>query len=110
MDVMQEHLDAFNARDLDRFVARHAPDTVIEEVAGNATMQGYDAIRAHYGDLFTCSPELHGRILNQIRVGEYVIDEEYITGMNGEGGSTEFHGVGIYRIVDDKIVHVLWLH
>ena len=109
MDVMQEHLDAFNARNLDRFMAVYAADAVHEDGVGDIRMQGYDAIRAAYRDLFTRNPALHARIAHHIRVGASVIAEEYITGRNGEGGPAERYGVGIYRIVDDKLVHVRWL-
>ena len=105
MDPVQEQVEAFNARDVERFVAAYAPDAVIEDGAGNVMMQGHDAMRAMYGTLFARSPNLHVRIAQRIRVGEYVIDEEYGTGMNMEGFPSDMHGAAVYRVVGDKIVH-----
>src|SRR5688500_10810538 len=106
MDPVQEQVDAFNTRDVDRFLAAYDPDAVIEDGAGNVMMRGHEAMRGFYGPPFDQSPNLHVRIANRIQVGEYVIDEEYITGMNVPGFPPEAHGAAIYRVVDDKIVHV----
>jgi len=106
MDPVQEQVDAFNARDVDRFVAAYDPDVVIEDGAGSVMMRGHEAMRAAYGPVFEQSPNLHVRIANRIRVGEYVIDEEYGTGMNAPGFPSEMHGVAVYRVVGDKIVHM----
>ena len=80
MDPVQEQLEAYNAGDVERFVAAYAPDVVMEDGAGNVVMQGHEAMRATYGTLFARNPNLHCRIANRIRIGEYVIDEEIITG------------------------------
>lgn len=106
MDPVQEQVDAYNARDVERFVAAYDPDVVIEDGAGNVMLRGYDAMRAYYGPPFAQSPNLHVRIANRLRVGEYVIDEEYVTGINVPGFPPEVHGAAIYRVAGDKIVHV----
>ncbi len=105
MDPVQDQVDAFNAHDVDRFVAAYDPDVVIEDGAGNVTMRGHDAMRAFYGPPFAQSPKLHVRIANRIRVGEYVIDEEYVTGADVPGFPPEVHAAAIYHVVGDKIVH-----
>jgi hypothetical protein len=48
-------------------------------------------------------------LLNRIVVGDYVIDEEEVSGGIAEGYPEEFHAVAIYRIVGDKIVHARFL-
>jgi hypothetical protein len=105
MDPVQEQVDAFNARDVERFLSAYAPDVTVEDGAGNVTMEGHDAMRGMYGTLFAQSPNLHVRIAHRIRVGEYVVDEEYVTGLNAEGSPPEMHGVAIYRVVGSVIVH-----
>ncbi len=106
MDPVQEQVDGYNARDVDRFVAAYDPAAVIEDGAGNVMMRGHDAIRAAYGPVFAQSPNLHVRIANRIRAGKYVIDEEYGSGINMPGFPPEMHAAVVYRVVDDKIVHV----
>jgi hypothetical protein len=72
-------------------------------------MQGHDAMRAQYSSLFNASPNLQARLLNRIVVGDYVIDEEEVSGGIAEGYPEKFHAVAIYRIVGDKIVHARFL-
>jgi uncharacterized protein (TIGR02246 family) len=105
MDPVQEQVEAFNAHDLDRFLACYAPDVVIEDGAGNVMMQGHDGMRRFYEPVFAQSPHLHADIVTRIRVGAYVIDEERGTGLNAEGFPPEMHAVVIYRVEGDKIVH-----
>ena len=105
MDPVQEQLEAYNARDLERFIACYTPDVVIEDGAGNLMMQGHDAMRERYGPMFAQNPDLHCRIVSRIRIGDYVVDEERITGR----GPGEVHAVAIYRLADDLIAHVRFL-
>ncbi len=104
MDPVQEQVDAFNDRDVERFLAAYSPDAVIEDGMGNVTAKGHDALRAMYAPLFEHSPNLHVRVAHRIHVGEYVIDDEYVSGLGLEGAPPEMHGAAIYRVVNDKIV------
>jgi hypothetical protein len=107
MDVIQEQVDAYNARDLERFISAYAPEVVIEDGENHVMGQGHAKLRENYGTLFQSSPELHGRIISRIQVGKYTIDEEEVTGISGS--SIPVHAVAIYRVEADKIVHVRML-
>jgi hypothetical protein len=109
MDPVAEQLEAYNARDIDRFVACYAPDVTIEHGQGNVVLKGHEAMRTKYGALFEASPKLKCRLVNRIRVGAYVIDEEEVTGSGLEGSPDRIHAAAIYRVQDDKIAHVLFL-
>ncbi len=104
-DPVQEQLDAFNARDLERFLACYRDDIVIENGAGQLIYAGIAAMRENYAQSFAHFPEVDCRIVNRIRIGSYVIDEERITGM----GPAERHAVAIYRVEGEKIIHVRFL-
>jgi hypothetical protein len=104
MDIIDEQVDAYNARDLERFVATYSPDIVIENGEGQLMMEGLPQIRAHYGILFEKNPELHARVVNRIRQGKYTVDEEEVTGVMG--ATAPIKGVVIYRVEGEKIVHV----
>ncbi|MDQ6604090.1 MAG: nuclear transport factor 2 family protein [Chloroflexota bacterium] len=106
MDIIDEQVEAYNARDLDRFIHCYAENVTIEDGAGNVMLDGHEAIRALYGTLFAHSPALHVRIANRIRAGDYVIDEEEITGFVLPGYPTDFRAAIVYRIADGKIAHV----
>lgn len=104
MDIIEEQLRAYNARDLEGFVATYSPEIVIEDGENNLLMKGHDQLRERYGAMFAASPELHCRIANRIRIGKYTVDEEEIT---GRGNSpSPVHAVVIYRMEAGKIVHV----
>lgn len=106
MEIIDKQVEAYNARDLERFIDCYAEDVTIEDGMGNVMMQGREAVRTLYGTLFVNSPNLHARIANRIRVGNYVVDEEEIAGFVMEGFPTELHAAVIYRVAQGKIAHV----
>ena len=106
MDPVQEQLEAYNARDLDRFLACYAEDTVIEDGAGNRVAAGMEAMRALYGPLFLNSPDLHADVPQRIRAGEFTVDQEHVRGVNLAGFPPEMTLAVAYRVRDGRIVHV----
>ena len=108
MDPVQAQLDAYNARDVERFVACYSPDVVMEDGAGQVLLRGHDAMRGMYAQLFARSPELHCELQSRIRVGAYVIDEERVTGF-GAAAAGGLHAVAIYRVEGELITHVRML-
>lgn len=105
MDPVQAQVDAFNARDVDAFLAAYAPDAVIEGPDGAVMMGGHEPMRAFYGQLFDLSPDLHVEIPTRIRVGAFVIDEEQTTGFVLEGFPTEIHAAVLYRLDGERIAY-----
>ena len=102
--VVQGQVEAFNARDIDRFVGYYSPDAVLEDGAGNVLARGHDAIRAIYGPMFAQSPELHTEVVRRIQVGPWAIDEERGRGLNLAGFPPELHVAVIYRVEGDRFV------
>ncbi len=107
MDPVEEQLAAYNARDVERFIAAYSPDVVIQDGENNVLMQGHDQMRARYGALFAASAELHCRIAARMRIGKYAVDEEEVTGWNAS--AEPVRAVVVYRVEGDKIVHVRML-
>ena len=56
MDPVQAQVDAYNARDIDAFVAPYADDVVITDAGGRPIMAGVATIREEYGAMFAASP------------------------------------------------------
>jgi putative hydrolase of HD superfamily len=102
--IVQAQVDAYNARDIERFLSFYSPDAVVEDGRGTVMAQGHEALRALYGQLFAQSLDLHVEIPRRIHVGAYVIDEEETRGFIFEGFPSELHAAVVYRIEDDKIV------
>jgi hypothetical protein len=100
--VVQRQLDAYNARDLGRFLATFADDAHGFELGDPApTMNGKAAIRARYGDLFARSPKLHSKLVNRVAFARVVVDHERIVGRFGSDETFEI--VVIYEVVDGLI-------
>jgi hypothetical protein len=100
-DPVEAHVVAYNERDLDRFVACYSPDCVIEDARGTVVARGHADLRARFRPIFEENPGLHCEVLHRARVGEYVVDEEHITGRYGG----EQHGVVVSHVSSGMIDH-----
>src|ERR1043165_3288910 len=78
-DPVQAQVDAYNARDIDAFVASYAADVTITDATGRAIMSGTDTIREEYGALFESSPDLRAEILGRISAGAWTVDQERVS-------------------------------
>lgn len=101
-DPVEAQLVAYNARDVDAFMPCFTEDCVVEDGEGKVLMQGNDAMRNSYKAMFAANPELHCHVVTRIRAGEYVIDEERVTGR----GPAELHVAVVYRLRGEQIAHV----
>jgi hypothetical protein len=104
-DPAQSQLEAYNARDLDAFLACYTDHCVIEDGEGARLCTGKAEMRVRYGTLFAASPDLRAEVLHRTRIGEYVIDEERITGRVPPMS----RAVAIYRVRGGLIEHVRFL-
>ena len=105
--LAQRQLDAYNARDLERFLACYAPDVeIFDQPTGRRTLHGRDAMRERYAGFFANNPDLHCRLLNRIAEGSFAIDHEHVTGLAGE---RELHAVAIYEVNEEYIVKVWFI-
>jgi hypothetical protein len=109
VQVVQEFIDAFNARDVDRVVGCFSADAVMQNDLGTVFAQGEEAIRAHFGGFLTQSPNLHSEILSRIHVGCWVVQEEHVTGLVLGEPVPEFYIPSAYRVEDGKIVKCIGL-
>jgi hypothetical protein len=108
-DVVDAQVSAYRDRDLERFLACYSPSAVIKDLAGSVVMGGLDVMREQYGQLFRDSPELTVDIPQRIVIGDYVIDEEPVTGFNLPGYPAELHAVVAYQVTAGKISGVTFI-
>jgi len=103
----QRQLEAYNARDVEAFVAAYAPDVEVFELpSGTRTLAGREQLRTRYTALFRESPALHCRLLTRVAHGPFVVDHEEVTGVRGGG---LMHAVAIYEVVAGLIRRVWFL-
>jgi hypothetical protein len=83
-EVVDRQIDAYNARDLDRFLSFYADDAVLVKLPeGEVSAEGRAALSETYSQLFAQSPALRCRILERTVSGPYVVDLELVTGSRG---------------------------
>ena len=99
---IETQLEAYNARDVDRFMASYAPHVVIDDGAGTRLMTGHEEVRAAYADSFERLPEVRAEVVHRIETGDYVVDEERVHGAE----PTPIHAVVIYHVSGGLIDHV----
>ena len=82
-DAVRRQEQAYNAHDVEAFVACYAEDVVVEDADGNIVMNGRDDMRERYRRLFAESPDVRAEVVTRIRVGAWVVDEEWVIGRAG---------------------------
>ena len=102
-EVVDRQIAAFLDRDLERYLACFAAGVKVRDFDGNVLMDGPEAMRGQYGPLFRDSPELSVRIPRRMVAGEYVIDEEDLSGFILAGFPPEMHAVVVYRVREGLI-------
>ena len=104
--MIQKQVDAYNAHDLDAFVACYGQDIEFRTMAGNTNPEkGSAALRKGYEGLFTRFPNLKVKILKRICQGPFVIDQEQAEGM----GPNPITVTAIYETAQGKIVRVWFI-
>jgi hypothetical protein len=99
-DPVQRQLDAYNARDLERFVAEYADDVrVFRPPATEPVLSGKKAFAEHYARNRFTLPRLHARLVNRIVCGNIVVDHEDIAGLSESNVAV----VAVYEVVDGHI-------
>jgi hypothetical protein len=97
---VQRQLDAYNARDLDRFVAEYADDVrVYRPPEPEPVLVGKAAFAAHYASKRFNLPALHAEVLSRMVIGNKVVDHERVVGV----GDEPFEAAAVYEVVDGSI-------
>jgi uncharacterized protein (TIGR02246 family) len=92
-EVVQRQVEAFNAHDLEAFLATYAEDAVAAGGAGmDAPVHGRDALRAHYARRLA-QPGLRATIEQRVRLGRWVVDYEIV---ENDAGSTP--ALAVYEV------------
>lgn len=103
---VDRQIDAYNRRDIEAFVSVYADDAVIFNPPRVPVLQGREAIRERYAELFRDSPELRATVHHRTVVGEWVVDHETVEGASIPGVG---EAIVAYRVNDEKILEVVVL-
>jgi hypothetical protein len=99
--IIQRQLEAYNARDLDAWLATYAPHARQYLFPATLLAEGIDEIRARSTARFQ-EPNLHARLLRRTVIGDVVIDHERVTRTFGEGTGT-LEMMATYRVANGAI-------
>jgi hypothetical protein len=82
-EVVQLQVDAFNAHDVEAFLATYAEDAIASGGDGmDAPVEGRDALRSHYARRLG-QPGLRATIEQRVRLGRWVVDYEIVENDSG---------------------------
>ena len=105
--VVLRQIDAYNARDVDAFLALYAPDAEIIRLPDRKPcMSGRDEIRARYAQMFAESPGLLCKVESASGTDSYIALHERVSGMAGR--EEELDCLAIYQI-ENHLIRRLWL-
>ncbi|MCA0401970.1 MAG: nuclear transport factor 2 family protein [Proteobacteria bacterium] len=99
--IVGRQLDAYNAKDIDAFAACWHADARIFAHPDTLLVEGIEAIRARHVLRFQ-EPDLFGKLLSRISVGNLVVDHELVT-RNFPEGLGEVDVIAIYEVVEGRI-------
>jgi len=101
VELADQQLLAYNAHNLEAFLAPYADDVEVYNFPNKLEIKGKEQMRKAYQFLNT-TPKLYCRLLNRIVQGNMVIDHEEVWGF----GDKPFYGIAIYEIENGKIKRV----
>ncbi|HEV7779688.1 MAG TPA: amidohydrolase family protein [Chitinophagaceae bacterium] len=101
--LVQQQLNAYNAHDLEAFLAPYAENVEIYSTAGKLIMKGKEQMRKEYV-FITKNPNLYCKLINRIVQGNTVIDHEEI--WVSPAPAKLFYGAAVYVTEKGKIIKV----
>jgi hypothetical protein len=104
VDVVQQQVNAYNARDLDAFVATYSDDIEIYNHPNRLILSGREELAVVYRSRFDTAPKLHAKIVDRITLGRFVIDRENVTGLPG---GKVINALAIYE-VQNRAIRRVW--
>ena len=98
--AVQHQLEAYNARDLARFLAVYSEDVRLYRLpATEPALVGKAALAEMYATQRFNLPDLHAELLNRMVIGNKVIDHERISGVREQ----PFEVAAVYEVIDGLI-------
>jgi hypothetical protein len=100
---VQRQLEAYNAHDLERFIAEYTDDVqVFRPPNPEPVLSGKPALSAHYASKRFNLPDLHATVVQRIVAGNKVVDHERIAGL--EPAIVE--AIAVYEVKGELIARV----
>jgi putative hydrolase of HD superfamily len=105
--VIQRQLDAYNARDIEAFMAVWSEGAQYFEHPSKLVANGAAEIRERHITRFK-EPDLHGRLIHRAVVGNKVVDQEIVT-RSFPDGPGQIDVIAIYEVERGKIANAWFI-
>ncbi|GAA4272170.1 amidohydrolase family protein [Aquimarina gracilis] len=102
--IVQRQVNAYNARDINAFMATYADDIKIYHFPDKLVLDGKEKMRQQYKSLFERVPNLYCEIKNRITLDNKVVDREHVR-INDKNSDL----IAIYEINDGKISKITFI-
>ena len=102
-ELINKQLEAYNACNIDGFVATCAKDIMVRDGDGKVICKGAKEVRERYGPLFADNPNQMAIIEQRLTGGPYVIDEEVVVGRKD---GVQRRALIVYRVINDLCVEM----
>lgn len=105
--LAQGQLDAYNKRDLETFCKFFHPEVQVFRVGQvpEKMYEGMETFRENYRKRFDSNPDLLCELKSRVVLNNSVLDEEWVTGVVGQGQPS--HVVAIYHF-RDGLISAVW--
>jgi hypothetical protein len=100
-EVVRRQLDAYNAKDIEAFMSCWAEDAQFFAFPSDLLAEGTQQIRDRHVVRFR-EPDLFGKLIHRMSVGNLVVDREVVT-RNFPEGLGRLDVMAIYEVADGKI-------
>lgn len=107
--VVQRQVNAYNARNMEAFLATYSDNIEVYNYPNRLTMKGKEVMRKGYGGMFKNLTKLHCKIVNRITLGNKVIDSENVIGFPGWEKNGPARVVAVYTVKDGLIQKVTFI-
>jgi hypothetical protein len=108
--VVDKQIAAYNARDIDAFVATYARDIEIHQFGKGMLYRGIRHLREKYGSIFARLKCLEAISLKRIVQGDFVVDHELARGCQEQAGRIDYEVrlIVVYEVKDNLIQKVVF--
>lgn len=100
--VIQRQLEAYNARNLDAWLATYRDDAQQFLLHGSLLACGHEQIRKRMEDRFK-DPALHARLLSRTVMDNLVVDHEIVTRSGDHGLLVTVEMICVYEVHEGRI-------
>jgi hypothetical protein len=82
-DMIVKAVRAYNAKDLDTYIACFSPDVEVFNASGVLMFKGADKLKEHFETFFHDNPGAKRRIIDRVVTGNKIVEREQLVGLKG---------------------------